>query len=170
MWKKPELDEGLPATKPTRPEPRIATPPPREGATIGPSISIRGEVSGDEDLVIRGRVEGTVDLKQHNVTVGKDGQVNADVRARVVEIEGRVEGDVHGAEQVIVRSGGDVKGNLNAPRVSLEGGCRFKGCIDMGTPVESAPPKTSPKMAGIAEAPRRQSSKETSPTPKKQAS
>jgi len=152
MWKKPELDQATNTTRPAPPQPRVSAPTPLEGATIGPSISIRGEVSGDEDLVIRGRVDGSVNLKEHSVTIGRDGHVHAEVHARVIEVEGRLEGDVHGMEQVIVRASGDVKGNLNAPRVSLEEGCRFKGSIDMGSPVESRTPKASAKVSGIAEA------------------
>lgn len=156
MWKKPELDQTIPATKPVTkpapPEPRMAASTPLDGATIGPSISIRGEVTGEEDLVIRGRVDGTVNLKEHNVTIGKEGRVRADVHARIIQVEGHLEGDVYGKEQVVMRGTGDVKGNVSAPRVSLEEGCRFKGSIDMESPVESKTPKTSTKVSGIAEA------------------
>ena len=94
MWKKTDADEALlePRTMPTEP-----VMPPRtrgEAATIGPSISIRGDVSGEEDLIVQGQVEGTVTLKQNNVTVGKDGRIKANVHARIIEIEGEVEGDL----------------------------------------------------------------------------
>lgn len=152
MWKKSELDQTANATMPVPPQPRVSTPAPLEGATIGPSISIRGEVSGNEDLVIRGRVDGSVNLKEHSVTIGRDGHVHAELHARVVEVEGRLEGDVHGMEQVIVRANGDLRGNVKAPRVSLEDGCRFKGSIDMGSPVESKPQKAPANVSGITEA------------------
>jgi cytoskeletal protein CcmA (bactofilin family) len=107
--------------------------PPRrtDRATIGPSIFIKGDLSGEEDLVIEGRVEGKVDLKQNNVTIGKNGKVKADVFGRVVTIEGEVTGNVYAREQAILRQSGAIQGNIQAPRVILEDGSRFKGSIDM---------------------------------------
>jgi cytoskeletal protein CcmA (bactofilin family) len=104
-----------------------------ERATIGPSIAIQGDVTGEEDLVIQGRVDGKVDLKQHSVTVGKNGRVRADVYGRTITIEGEVQGNLYGEEQIVVRQSGRVEGNITAPRVTLEDGARFKGSIDMET-------------------------------------
>ena len=108
-----------------------------ERATIGASIFIKGDLSGEEDLVIEGRVEGKVDLKQNNVTVGKNGKVKADVFGKVVTIEGEVTGNVFAREQAILRQSGGIQGNIQAPRVILEDGSRFKGSIDMEAPRES---------------------------------
>lgn len=121
-----------PAPAPVATEPRRSGP----GATIGPSIFIKGDLSGEEDLVIEGRVEGKVDLKQNNVTVGKNGRVRADVFGRVVVIEGEVDGNVFAREQAILRQSGAIRGNITAPRVVLEDGSRFKGSIDMEAPKE----------------------------------
>lgn len=101
-------------------------------ATIGRSITIRGEVTGDEDLLIQGRVDGSVNLKQHTVTVGADGEVKANVIGRVVTVEGSVEGNLTADEQVILRSSAQVEGDIAAPRVVLEDGARFRGGVDMG--------------------------------------
>ena len=103
-----------------------------ERATIGRSIHVRGDVTGDEDLLVQGRVEGSINLRQHAVTVGSDGEVVASVVGRVVTVEGRVEGNIDGAEQVILRSSAVVKGDIKAPRVVLENGARFRGLVDMG--------------------------------------
>lgn len=103
-----------------------------ERATIGRSITIKGEVSGDEDLLIQGRVDGTVDLKQHSVTVGGEGKVNANITGRVVTVEGEVEGDLQAEEQVILRNSARVQGDIQAPRVVLEDGASFRGLVDMG--------------------------------------
>jgi cytoskeletal protein CcmA (bactofilin family) len=111
----------------------------KETATIGPSIQIRGDLSGDEDLVVQGRVEGTITLKQNLVTIGQEGQVNATVNARVVMVEGRVEGDLNGEEQVVLKSSASVRGNIAAPRITIEDGAHFKGSIDM----ESETPRKS---------------------------
>ncbi|HEV2851520.1 MAG TPA: polymer-forming cytoskeletal protein [Thermoanaerobaculia bacterium] len=107
-------------------------------ATIGPSIFIKGDLSGEEDLLIEGRVEGKVDLKQNNVTVGKNGRVKADIFSRVVTVEGEVDGNVFAREQAILRQSGAIRGNITAPRVILEDGSRFKGSIDMEPPKENA--------------------------------
>jgi cytoskeletal protein CcmA (bactofilin family) len=103
----------------------------REVAIIGASISIHGDLNGQEDLIIQGNVEGKVDLKQNNITIGKSGRVKADMYGRVISIEGEVEGNLYGGEQIIVRQSGAVRGNIIAPRVSLEDGSKFKGSIDM---------------------------------------
>ncbi|MBN4073817.1 polymer-forming cytoskeletal protein [Beggiatoa alba] len=103
----------------------------REQATVGASIAIKGDLVGEEDLVVHGRVEGTITLKQNSLMIGKDGHIKADVRARVIVVEGRVEGGLFGDEQVIIKKTGVVQGNIEAPRVSLEDGCKFKGSIEM---------------------------------------
>ena len=152
MWKKTDSDEPIRDTRPMSLEPSISAPPsrqsPKESATIGPSIKIRGDISGDEDLIVQGTVEGTINLKQNNVIVGKDGKLKANVHARTIEIEGHVEGDLHGDEQVVVRKSGNIRGNVVAPRVTLEDGSRFKGSIDMETDSQALP--HAEKVAGIS--------------------
>jgi cytoskeletal protein CcmA (bactofilin family) len=138
VWKKnePEINPQ-PASSP--PPAAAAAPPPartessrpRSVATIGPSIAIRGDVTGDEDLLIEGRVEGKVLLKQNGVTIGRNGRVKADVFAKTVVVEGELEGDLNGQEEVVIRQSGKVRGNIQSPRVSLDSGCRFQGSIDM---------------------------------------
>lgn len=100
-------------------------------ATIGPSIFIKGDLSGEEDLVIQGNVEGTINLKQNNLTIGQDGKVNANIHAHTIIVEGSLKGDVYGEEKVIIKKTGNVHGNVSAPRVSLEDGAKFKGSMDM---------------------------------------
>jgi cytoskeletal protein CcmA (bactofilin family) len=103
----------------------------REAAIIGPSIQINGDLSGEEDLIIQGKVTGTIQLKQKNLTIGTEGQVDANVLAKGVIVEGEVKGDLYGSENVAIRKTGNVHGNIVSPKVSLEEGCRFKGSIDM---------------------------------------
>jgi cytoskeletal protein CcmA (bactofilin family) len=159
-WKRddPPTNTPEPAMNPPRPAmPSPVTSPqsePRrsgERATIGPSIIIKGDLSGDEDLVIEGRVEGKVDLKQHNVTVGRSGRVKADIVAKVVTVEGEVDGNVFAQEQAILRQSGAIRGNIAAPRVILEDGSRFKGSIDMESSREhrvEAPSRPQPVESG----------------------
>ena len=118
--------------EPTRPERATLTAPATELAIIGRSITIRGEVTGEKDVLIQGRVEGSVDLKQHSVTVGPEGEVKASISGRIVTVEGRVEGDLTGDEQIILRQSAWVQGDIAAPRVVLEDGVNFRGGVDMG--------------------------------------
>ncbi len=152
MFKKSDSDYQQP--DPPTAIPRInPIEPRRESATIGPSISIKGDLSGEEDLVIQGRVEGKVDLKQNNVTIGKNGRVKADIYGKLISVEGEIEGNLFGLDQIVVRSSGNVRGNISAPRVTLEDGAKFKGSIDMETkagdrhrtqtPAESRTPASS---------------------------
>lgn len=157
MWKKEDATpEPMPVAPPRPAEPVLgpvrvvpsSSPSTGERATIGRSITIRGEVTGDEDLLIQGRIEGAVDLKQHSVTVGHEGQVKADIIGRVITIEGRVEGNLRADEQVVLRSSAQVQGDIVAPRVVLEDGARFRGGVDMGEmvqkPAAKAPPAATP--------------------------
>ncbi len=98
---------------------------------IGPSIVIKGEVTGEEDLLIQGRVEGRVNLNGNQVSIGESGEVYADIQAKVIQINGKVTGDINGHEKVIISKSGNVHGNIVAPRVTLEDGAMFKGSIDM---------------------------------------
>lgn len=98
---------------------------------IGKSIVIKGDVTGEESLVIEGRVDGTIHLKNNDLTVGQSGRVNANVTANVVRIDGEVTGDIVGLEKVVVTKTGRVHGNIVGPRVTLEDGAKFKGSIDM---------------------------------------
>jgi len=139
MWKKDEVTDPAarqpdsPRSNP-RPTPEPSDRTGKKGATIGPSITVQGDVSGNEDLLIEGRVEGSVNLKDQSVTVGQEGRVKADIDGRVVTVEGEVEGDLHAIEQVILRSTAQVQGDITAPRVVLEDGATFRGLVDMGSP------------------------------------
>jgi len=160
MFRKPESDFQSP--EPPASIPAIKTNPVehrRESATIGPSIAIKGDLIGEEDLVIQGRVEGKVDLKQNSVTIGKDGRVKADIYAKLVNVEGEVEGNLYGSEQIILRTTGCVRGNISAPRVSIEDGARFKGGIDMEAKLGDKGRALSPVEAKANALPVQQASK-----------
>lgn len=103
----------------------------KTGALIGALITIKGEMTGEEDLVIHGHVEGKITLKKHRVTVGKKGKVKADIYGKIISIEGELQGNLFGEERIVIRQSGVVNGNLIAPRVTLEDGAKFKGSIDM---------------------------------------
>ena len=129
---KDDSDDFLSFDPGRTPEPTLEKPTrAREAAVIGPSIRIKGDLSGEEDLVIQGRVEGTIQLKQKSLTVGAEGKVDANVLAHTIVVEGEVKGDLFGSENVSIRKTGNVVGNIVSPKVGLEEGCRFKGSIDM---------------------------------------
>lgn len=100
-------------------------------ASIGASIRIKGDVSGDEHLIIQGQVDGTITLQGHNVTISESGKVRANITANQIIVEGTLEGDMNGDEKVVIRETGNVLGNIVAPRVTLEDGAMFKGSIEM---------------------------------------
>lgn len=137
MWKK---NDPTPPASPPAPAPTTAPSEPRppraaaggERSVLGSSITVRGEISGDEDLLILGQVEGDITFRKHRVTVGKGGRARADVRGKSVHVEGEVIGNLFGEDEVIIHQSGVVEGNITAPRVSLENGSQFKGSIDMG--------------------------------------
>jgi cytoskeletal protein CcmA (bactofilin family) len=106
-----------------------------ERATIGRSITINGEVTGDEDLLIQGKVDGSVELKQQSVTIGQEGRVTATITGRVIVVEGQVDGDLKADEQVVLRATAKVQGDIYSPRVVLEDGATFTGGVDMGDPL-----------------------------------
>lgn len=112
-------------------------------ATIGPSIHIKGDVTGEENLVIEGTVDGAVKVKNNDVTIGVSGKVKANIYAASISVEGELNGDLIGEDKVIIRNTGKVQGNIVSPRVSLEEGAKFKGSIDMDP--KAAIPAGAPK-------------------------
>ncbi len=154
MWKR-EPESATTPNAPSMPPARIESEPVRERisnepggrAVIGPSIQIKGELSGGEDLLIEGRIEGKVALAQHAVTVGAKGRLAADIHARAVHVEGEVEGNIAAEELIVLKKSARVRGDLVAPRVVIEDGARFKGSVDMETKRPAAAPTTPRPVA-----------------------
>jgi cytoskeletal protein CcmA (bactofilin family) len=127
----------------------------RETAVIGASIQIDGHLRGQEDLIIEGEVNGTVNLASNTLTIGNQAKIKANVFAHTVYVDGTMDGDLYGAEQVLIRKTARMKGNITSPRVSLEDGASFKGSIEMDPEavkaaiggVSSTPRSTSPIAA-----------------------
>jgi cytoskeletal protein CcmA (bactofilin family) len=136
MWKKSESEESHPQPTPMPQAPSLSTQKgqslqAKESAVIGSTISIKGDLAGEEDLLIEGRVEGKIELRHNSITIGKNGHIRADIFGKIITVEGTVEGNLYGEEHLVVRHCGTVRGNITAPRVALEDGCNFKGSIDM---------------------------------------
>jgi cytoskeletal protein CcmA (bactofilin family) len=112
------------------PEPSKSAGTDRKVAVLGPTLRFKGELSAEEDFILQGRIEGSINHTQ-SVTIGTDGSVVGNIHARVVVVDGSVEGDLHGIESVVVHETGRVAGNIFAPRVGLVDGAVFNGRIDM---------------------------------------
>jgi cytoskeletal protein CcmA (bactofilin family) len=106
---------------------------------IGQSIQIKGELTGNEDLTIEGKVDGKILLKDHNLTIGANGRIRADIHAKTVVVVGEVIGNITADDKVEVAESGSMKGDIVAPRVVLADGARFKGSIDMETKPQALP-------------------------------
>ena len=100
-------------------------------ANIGKSISIRGDLTGNEDMVIEGQVEGKVDLPNNQLTVGADGKLKAEIHAKSIVVVGRVDGDVFGLERVEIQATGRVEGDVTAPKLIVAEGAQLNGAIKM---------------------------------------
>ncbi len=137
-----------------------AAEPKPVGSVFGPSLRFKGELRADEDFVMQGRIEGSIHHTQ-NLTIGTDGVVKGDSRARNIIVDGTIEGDLYALESISIRPTAKVQGNLMAPRVSIADGASFNGKIDMATATRAArsiadrqatsPPDTASLDDGTAE-------------------
>ncbi len=106
-------------------------PPFKTPSVLGPTLKLKGELSGGEELIIQAAVEGLIAHHTKSLTVGRFGRVKANIHANVIIIEGTVEGDLTGDEEIIIKNTGKVTGNLFAPRIMVEHGATFNGRIEM---------------------------------------
>src|SRR5438067_8963384 len=155
MWKR---DEAVrPASgQPAAPQPPAATTAgvssrpetshhmEKDIVNIGKSVVIKGELNGSEDLTIEGHVEGTIQLRDHVLTIGPNGRIKAQVFAKSVIVLGEVTGNVTASDKVDIRDNGSVDGDIIAPRVAIAEGAHFRGSVDMqrkGGPVPGSKPQ-----------------------------
>ncbi len=125
----PERTAPVPAFGPTGATKSFSPSP--EQATIGRSIVIKGEICGAETLYVDGRIEGTINMPESRVTVGRNGIIIATVSAREVVVMGKIEGDLIVGDRVDIRSDGSVTGDIHAQRLTIEEGAFLKGGIDL---------------------------------------
>jgi len=105
---------------------------PENLSVFGSTLIFKGELSADEEILIQGKVEGTIAHHKKNLIVGKEGRVRALIHAGSVTVEGRVDGDIHGDVFVRLAEGAEVNGDIFCPRVSMDAGARFNGTMYMG--------------------------------------
>jgi len=164
MWGKEE--KPMPPARET-PQPTYTPPAPAERsvdssretssrggiATIGKSLSVKGQISGTEDLYIDGEVEGTVELKDHNITVGPNGRVSANLHGRDVVVLGRVKGNIRAVDRLEIRKTGSLMGDIITARVVIEDGAYFKGSIDIQKPGAKSEPAAASSVSSTSSAP-----------------
>jgi cytoskeletal protein CcmA (bactofilin family) len=120
---------------------------------LGKTLLFRGELTAEEDVILQGRVEGSI-RHARNLVIGTDGSVLGDVYAAHLTVEGLVEGDLHCTEAVVVRATAQVRGNIFAPRVGIMEGATFNGRVEMdpGAAAQGGPrpkpPQTPPSRSG----------------------
>ena len=123
-----------------------AKPVERKGgqALIGKSLKVKGTITGHEDLYVDGEIEGTVELEENSLTVGPNGNVSADVKARDITVLGRLTGNVRAGERIEIRKTGSLEGDLTTSRIVIEDGAVFRGSIDIVKPEPSGGPANRP--------------------------
>jgi len=179
MWKRKEDEYGTSVEPPTSGSPSVPTAPQRpvetprsdvmrsaEVATIGKSVVVKGELSGSEDLIIDGEVEGSIALRGQTLTVGPNGRVRANVEARNVVLYGRLDGDIHATDRVDLRKSASLAGNISTARISIEDGAFFKGGIDIQK-AESGKTESRAQVAAAAHMPAAMSAQGALLEPKK---
>ena len=143
MWTKPQSQSEPSAVPPaTGPAPsvtpfsvpsaaRSSSSAARNSARLGSSLQIKGQITGTEDLQIDGKVEGSITLRGHQLTVGSTAQLNSEIHAGEVIVYGKVIGNVHSRDRVDVKTDGSITGDISTARISIEDGAHFKGRIEI---------------------------------------
>ena len=111
----------------------------RATARLGVSLHVKGEISGNEDLLIDGSVEGLIQLDERRLTVGATAKVTADIIAREVVVYGNVKGNLRAKDRIEIKKDGSVNGDLTTCRIMIEDGAYFKGSIE----IDKSPEKES---------------------------
>ena len=162
MWKPSQTGSTTPNQTPEPPHSAPAFVPESpsrvqagstEQATIGKGLFIKGEITGSESLYVDGKVEGAINLAGNRVTVGRNGQVGANITAREVVVLGKVRGNISATDRVDIRAEGSLNGDVSAARISIEDGAYFKGGIDIRKPDAKSGEKTGPVAVPTAATP-----------------
>jgi cytoskeletal protein CcmA (bactofilin family) len=155
MWKPNQSSSPTPIPEPVRPATPVpsfepsrssttTTTPVGEQAILGKAIVFKGEITGGESLLVEGKIEGTINLPGNRVTVGRNGQVAANITAREIIVLGKIRGNVVASDRVDIRAEGSLSGDVTAARISIEDGAFFKGGIDIRKPGSEKP--TAPEL------------------------
>jgi cytoskeletal protein CcmA (bactofilin family) len=129
-----------PETKDKTKKSTMSEDPPLKMAFLGPSLSLKGELSGKEDLIIEGQFQGKINLKNHSLIIGPEGKVEADIRAKNITIKGYVKGDIFASGKVFISEEAQMDGNITASIISVMDGAQFKGSVKMEKAGEAISP------------------------------
>jgi cytoskeletal protein CcmA (bactofilin family) len=136
--------------------PELKAPPPPAPApsngtvcVLGPTLHFKGELYGEEDLDFQGQLEGSIEHTR-SLSIGKEGGVTGNIKAKFVIVEGRVDGDIYASESVSIRASAKVKGNIYAPRVGIADGAQFSGSVDMSHKVAQSATKPQAPLSDPA--------------------
>ncbi len=122
--------------------------PNRSAASIGKSVTIKGQIFSREDLIVDGEIEGAIELNEHRLTVGPNGRVRAGIKAREIVVLGTIEGNVEALDKIDIRKDAKLVGDIKTARIIIEDGAYFKGSIDI---VKNETPKpTAPRPQAAA--------------------
>jgi cytoskeletal protein CcmA (bactofilin family) len=144
----PELKkEGLPVS--TAPIKTAEYEPNRGAASIGKSVTIKGQIFSREDLIVDGEIEGAIELNEHRLTVGPNGRVRAGIKAREIVVLGTIDGNVEALDKIDIRKDAKLVGDIKTARIIIEDGAYFKGSIDI---VKNETPKVAPPRPQAAAA------------------
>ena len=102
-----------------------------QASYIGETLILKGELQGNEDVVIEGKFRGKIDLPNHTLKVEKGGKVEADINVKSIHVTGEVVGNIHASEKVYIADEGHITGDIIAPRISIADGAQFKGNVKM---------------------------------------
>ena len=120
----------------------------RSPARLGSSLHVKGDITGTEDLLIDGSIEGMIQLDEHKLTIGTAAKLKADIDARDVVVYGCVQGNVHATGRIEIKKGGSVIGDLRTAQVKIDDGADFKGSIEIDrSPTEEADKKVHSHVA-----------------------
>jgi cytoskeletal protein CcmA (bactofilin family) len=120
----------------------------RGAASIGKSVTIKGQIFSREDLIVDGEIEGAIELNEHRLTVGPNGRVRAGVKAREIVVLGTIDGNVEALDKIDIRKDAKLVGDIKTARIIIEDGAYFNGSIDI---VKNETPKpTAPRPQAAA--------------------
>jgi cytoskeletal protein CcmA (bactofilin family) len=149
--------EGLPmSTAPIRTVPENESA--KGAASIGKSVTIKGQIFSREDLVVDGEIEGAIELNDHRLTVGPNGRVRAGIKAREIVVLGSIDGNVEALDKIDIRKDAKLVGDIKTARIIIEDGAYFKGSIDIvkneqPKPAQQPRPQTAAATAAYAPVP-----------------
>jgi cytoskeletal protein CcmA (bactofilin family) len=173
MWNKRKEEENAPrqapapqpasygataTNMPSSPAPSYHPETSRGMAVIGKSVTIKGQIFSQEDLTIDGEMEGSVELKEHRLTVGPNGKIQAGIKAREIVVLGTIHGNVEASDKIDIRKEARLVGDIKTSRIVIEDGAYFKGSIDItrGGTAEPAPKPVATAAAAAPSQPRPQ--------------